>query len=179
MINYREILNQISYLYYPKDMYEFDVSFLETTQTKNLLHRISSANTEEYDSLTKDIDSIYKNASNFEMGRNFPSYIIQIDLDSTENCKHVVVVYLSYLIPFYSVVVLKGNYQDNSITIDLDREQKEKKLIDSLKSLINRQLKYHEFERDIIKEKIPQIKLSEDFSYFNAFFADVHRINNF
>lgn len=179
MENLKEILNEICYLYYPKNMYEFDSNYLETKESKKLLKRIYSSNLNELDALTKDIDSIYKNASNFKMGRNFPSYIIQIDLESSENSKTVIMIYISLLVPYFTLVILKGNYSNYSIEVDLDKEKKEKKLIDSLKSYISEQIKFNEFERKILNDRIPMIKISENFTYFNAFFADAHRINNF
>ena len=179
MENLKEILNEICYLYYPKDMYEFDSNYLETRESKKLLERIHSPNLDELDALTEDINSIYKNASNFAMGRNFPSYIIQIDLDKSEDSKTVIIIYISLLVPYFSLAILKGNYSNHSIEIDLDKEQKEKKLIDSLKSYITQQIKFNEFERRILNDRIPLIKISENFTYFNAFFADAHRINNF
>lgn len=177
MKSLKETLNQICYAYYPKDMHESDTLYTEAIETKKLFSRIASVSLNEFDALTEDINSIYTNASNFKMGENFPCYIIQVDLASTKKHKSVITIYLSYLIPYYSLVVLKGNYNDGSIQIDLEREEKERKVIDSLKAYITKQIKYHEFERDLLDKQIPQIMLYENFTYFNAFFNDAHRIN--
>lgn len=181
MKNYKQFFDSIAYLYYPTNMYQCDEGFFLKKESKLLCDKISTFDQNEFDILILQIkrELNTNKITEFNMGKNFPSYIIQIDLAQDSIYKRVAVIYLSYLIPFFHIAFLKGNFLNKKIKKEILNEPINILLINKIKSIIKEFTSYEEFSNEIICKRIPKLIISEEFNYFNAFFSDYHRINNF
>ncbi|QBN19254.1 hypothetical protein [Flavobacterium nackdongense] len=177
-------LNNIAYLYYPKDKSIFDLDYNDTTEHRLYMKKVylnHSCDDDELVLFLKKLNEKIKPLSivEFKMGSNFPSYNFQIILDS--NKSNVISVYISHLIPFFHIRQLEGNINLNKseISINKDYSGQVLDLVNLIKNELNQNIFYYEFPDDKLLKTIPKIRTEENFTYFNAFFIDYYRIINF
>jgi len=167
---YKHFFNTIAYRYYAKNTYEFDVDFLEKEETKRFIYLCHNKSLDKFVELERLLAIEFSDYSVSEVvvGSNFPSYFIQINKPNDyEEC---MTVYISHLVPYYHLTYAKKGVLE-VITNPLDEVLKKR-----IKSIITFLFKYEEFPNEILFDTIPDIKLDENFTYFNAFFSDNYRM---
>jgi len=180
---FENFLNNISYLYYPKNKSIFDLDYNDSIEYRRYMEKVylnHSSNNELILFLKKLNDKIKPlSIVEFKMGSNFPSYNFQIILDS--NKLNVISVYVSHLIPFFHIRQLEVNISFNrsEISVNKDYSIQVLALVNLIKNELNQNLFYYEFPDDKLLKTIPKIRTEENFTYLNAFFIDYYRIINF
>lgn len=174
------ILNNIAYYYYPKNLHESDELFLNSIKSKRFLELFN--NWSEYEKQLKQLLNTLEEKIDpkfilvNETGRHFPSFEIEILNENNVNKLSVTKIYISFLIPFYHIVNLTGNKKTAVINSGFIIKPMFNQLIEKeMKESFN----YIKLPNQLLKNKIPNLIVNEGFNYLNAFFTDGYRINNF
>lgn len=167
---YKKIYNQILTNYYPQGVNYFDLAYMDSIESVKLLATIYYYNNLKNLELKELL--ISKNYIQYKMGRNFPCYIFQKELSN--NSEEIIVhnLNISFLGPFFNSSTLIGNITTGKIN---EISYSESEVVLMLKS----EFKLSQFPQELLSQKIDKKFLRDDFTFFNAFFTDAHRIYNF
>lgn len=175
---FEDFLITNAYYYYPKNINESDLYFDETIERKNFLKLLGKWTDFENDKL----NSLILNLRNLlgleillnESDRNFPSFMLEIILN--KKSYNTINIYISFFIPFYHVVELKGSVEERKIYSNI-------KLNDEIAGIINKEiheiLNYNAFPLQYLEKTIPNLIINEEFNFKQAFFTDCYRISFF
>ncbi|CAM1360088.1 hypothetical protein TOREUM_20236 [Tenacibaculum litoreum] len=167
-----------AYHYYPKNINESDLYFDETIERKNFLKLLEKWTYFENDKLNRLAINL-RNLLGLEVllnesDRNFPSFMLEIILN--KKSYNTINIYISFFIPFYHIVELKGSLEKRKIYSNV-------KLNDKIEGIINKEineiLNYNAFPLQYLEETIPDLTINEEFNFRKAFFTDCYRISFF
>jgi len=185
------VLTNIVKTYYPVNVCALNQNdiYINSIEFKNLIDKINFA-----------FSSIREKKLNFEILEAFKKYDILKDIEevtseSLDKCLSFKVsffedktlyqlyVNLSVLVPYYSIYVLKNNFElDPYRWINLPERDKESETnkfdshIKLISEIIQQKTLYTRFPETLLKTVIPDVNYSDIelgcFTYFNAFFLD-------
>ncbi len=189
MIN--SVLMNLAYLFYPRKIcsQKDEEKYFNSIEYKKLLDRIEYFNKDEnrylYNSLEKDFekDSILKNFRNVSL-LDWQDRSICFNLSIIEEDElYTVSLYLSVLIPFYTIRVQKNKIEYFFSNIEIAQmknnnsdSRKIKDLIPEITLIVENKMLYKKFPDELINIIIEDISFQDikfgKFNMFNAFFKN-------
>lgn len=195
MIN--EVLKNIVYLYYPKTVcYRTDENkYINSEEHKRLLQIFEqfhlNENMNNYCANLKyefEKDLILKKFRNQSM-IEWQDRSISFDFSIIENSKlYTITLYLSILIPFYTVRVQKNKIEMFSLNLETSKidnnnpdSNKIKDITDKIEFIVESKMLYKKFPQELLSVIIEDVSFQEiqisEFNMFNAFFNN-QLVNN-
>ena len=173
----QNVLNNIAYYYYPKNMHESSSQYMHSIEHKNYLalHTQWKNLMVDLDPIIKDFKNNLKDSHLIVNGTtsNHPCYELEVLISSNECKTEVVLVYLSMFIPFFHIVLLERRTGSNEISFNFDVPEETETIITNI---ISENIKYQKFPNELLGYEIPNLKVHSDFNYLKAFFTDGYRI---
>ncbi len=176
---FENFLNNTVYQYFPKHLYEADEQYCASNEFKEHLRlRRDTWNLshEPLRKFSKEIRfSLNLNQSMVNEGvHGGSSHVIQFMLESNNDYCKVLVVYISFMIPYYHIVILTYDRQAKSTASNY-------KIDSELGQIMHEKMKdifeFHMFPVNYVNYRFPDLIVYDGFTALNAFFTDYYRIN--
>ena len=193
MISIKE-LKKIVYSYYPaENILAFTDSYYNTEEIKKL-YRLSEyykLNNNLWNNLCLKIKELLPDLEVTDVSYNYDgwltrSYGLTINLETSNIFQTIIDINVSYLIPYYTVSILRFKKIDDSkwehppfIEYSLNDLEKND-LLDKVRKCVQETLKYKEFPVKLLFVIVPRVSFEAikegEFNFLNAFFINDYRI---
>ena len=172
-------LNLIAYHYYPKKIHESDEKYSVSHENQKFMQLYSNYNS-MVSSIQTTIDEFRRKFVDYQIvldnsTSHMPVYEIEFFLGKDIKVRNYLTIYISFMVPYFHIAYLQLNQENGQI-------KKQQKAIPDLENKIDQilttNLAYGRFPDSIIDQTIPELIITEDFTYLNAFFTDYYRITH-